>query len=86
MKSCPQCTGAIDPLCVRVSPARRTATHIPQRYADGWCDHCLTGWRAMLQLSDGNWVITSVIRLPGDTARSIRTYAESQINVIRENS
>lgn len=83
LQHCPQCDGAIDPRCVRVTPQRVRASS-PRRCVEAWCDHCKLGYQAMAELSDaGTWTVIAVHALRGDRAYAIRTYADEQTNVTR---
>lgn len=86
LRHCPQCDGAIDARCVRVSRVSYAGTD-PRRQVEAWCEFCLTAFRTAMELHAGEWqIVGHVTAIRGDLARSIRTHAETQMNVIQETS
>lgn len=84
LQHCTQCNGAINSLCVRTTPVK-SPTIYPRRKVEGWCDHCQIGWRITVEVQGSGWpIVIGPKVLRGDDARSIRTYAEQQTNVIQE--
>ena len=84
MKHCPQCDGTIDPRCVRTTPGRSDREY-PRRRVEAFCDFCTVGFSALYELhGPDEWSLIDNVRiLRGDQVRNLRTFAESQMSVIR---